>query len=176
MQSDWNVIDVILNQIAQCESGRQFVFDGIASFIDSCLREEGQGQYGKKNNNKFSYYGPSLYARILLRSVFGGYDRDMTFCKAALPRLELVYWYIYHITIGHKADTTNFRSVPDEDLWLSTCSAFYSLSLVENSAASIRALDTLRKIVCIDLCNRSYRYFLVGTNGNPSNKSTSGPF
>ena len=142
-QSDWNVIDVILEQIAQCESGRQFVFDGIASFIDSHLPED-QEHHGKEKK-KLSYHGASLYARILLKFVFGSYDGDMIFCTAALPRLGLVYWYIYDITtIGH--NVTTFRSVPDEDLWLSTCSAFYSLSFVENSAASIRALDTLEKL------------------------------
>ena len=138
------------------------MFNGIAScienalpvpYVDGRLVETAGRAVG--GDAVVIYEGASIFARLLLKFVFGSYDGDLSASVSAIPCLEKVYWYLHFMTLEIVAPTTNPSSsstpetqkIPDEDLWRSVCSAFYSVGLCRTPSSAVYAMDSLERLV-----------------------------
>ena len=101
---DWSTIKSLLDLSAQDKSSRGFVFDGIASVIDSIdyaipsATDREEGQAGDENNNELqlSQSGVKVMASLLLKFMNGSYDGDVSFKVAATMYIQKVYGYSQH--------------------------------------------------------------------------------
>ena len=138
---DWDLLGGLIEVCAKSERGQTFIFDGITSCVDDRFPHTNAKELSvactQRNGMIVTYDGASLFAQVLLKFTFGSYGNDLSFCAAALPCLERVYKYLYCIS----------DSAPDEELWQATCSAFYSIALVEDVKAARNAIDALERFV-----------------------------
>jgi len=143
---EWATVGDLLDCCAQYESGRRFVFDGIASCIEDGLPEPyHNGKVSKTcDTGTIIYEGVSMFARLLLKFVFGSYHGDLSFSFLAIPCLEKVYWYLFHMTREIGVDD---KAIPDEDLWRSVCSAFYSVGLCKEPTSALHAMECLERLI-----------------------------
>ena len=95
---DWSIIKCLLDLAAQDKSGRGFVFDGIASVIDSIDYTLPGTAEGNDNNNdlQLSQCGVEVIASLLLRYRDGSYEGDLSFRVPAMSYITKVYSYSQH--------------------------------------------------------------------------------
>uniref|UniRef100_A0A7S1ZBD9 SEC7 domain-containing protein n=1 Tax=Ditylum brightwellii TaxID=49249 RepID=A0A7S1ZBD9_9STRA len=156
---EWNLVGDLLDRAAHFRSGRRFVFDGIASSVDYALCP--LPEVGSKSTDvldavendgvKVTYEGGYILVKLLTYFVFGKYDGDISMRRLAMPRLEKMYWILFHMSVDHSAVDEHNKPmegmVPDEELWQIVASAFHECSLSDNLDTSRQGVGCMRRFL-----------------------------
>jgi golgi-specific brefeldin A-resistance guanine nucleotide exchange factor 1 len=150
--SEWVFIGDMLDQLAFFGPGRGFIFDGIANIVESQLSHDNQNKEAKA---VLCIEGSQVLAKLLLRFIFGTYEKDMSLCIPAMLCLESLYSHI--TSIGHgKGDNTFEESaasdasvikVTDQELWKNMAVAYYSVCRQPDPVISCQGMDCFQRLI-----------------------------
>lgn len=96
------IIKSLLDLAAQEKSGRGFVFDGLASVIDSIDYTLPDAEEGNHSNElHLSQCGVEVIASLLLRYSDGSYEGDMSFRIPSMSYITKIYSYSQHFATSN---------------------------------------------------------------------------
>lgn len=115
---EWSTIKCLLDLAAKEPAGRGFVFDGIASVIDSIdyaipttnTKEEGRSGDDNYGQVQLSQNGVEVMASLLLKFMNGSYDEDLSFKVPSMFYIKKVYSYSQHFSDRTKTETTSVNN------------------------------------------------------------------
>ena len=153
-----------LDLLANYNSSRVFVFDGIASTVEYALPNS-ESQHDLKdsdNENENTEDRPQLSAeatavlsRILTRFVLGFYQGDVSLIVPAMLCLEKVYRHKVALLCQEQVKNGEptvsgidpLSAVPDKDLWQNVAVAVYSVCRSPDPEASRDGVECYRRII-----------------------------
>lgn len=161
--NEWSFVGDILDSLAHFGPGRGFVFDGIANTVESQLTPTSQAGDTRPT---LSLDGSSVLAKLLLKFVFGTYQKDMTLSIPAMLCLENLYRHTIllrleegegegEVDVNNNASSSSFSVegnalvsyVPDKDLWQKIAVSFYSVCRSPDPAASRQGTDCFQRFI-----------------------------
>jgi hypothetical protein len=179
-EDEWVFIGGLLDMAARYKSGRGFVFDGIASCVEYALPSspyplihlshssltglERKGDDAKEIDQVgISYEGCCVFSRLLTKFIFGSYEADISMSVPAMLCLEKVYWHLFHLATDYTAIEENEADknesgeeaivpVPDEELWKTVTTAFYSICLSPDHETSRQGAECVERFLLNTKC------------------------
>ena len=148
--TEWSFIGDMLDQLAFFGPGRGFVFDGIANTVESQLAPT--SQVGDQRL-LLTQEGSQIMAKLLLKFIFGTYQKDMSLCIPAMMCMENLYPHTVMLarTEGDQdegTDTDRFLiHVPDEELWKNIAVAYYSVCRSPDANTSRQGTDCFQRFI-----------------------------
>jgi golgi-specific brefeldin A-resistance guanine nucleotide exchange factor 1 len=150
--SEWAFIGDMLDQLAFFGPGRGFIFDGIANTVESQICNDDQNN---ETRSVLCLDGSQVLAKLLLRFIFGTYEKDMSLCIPAMLCLENLYSHI--ISMGHRnRDNTVEESslsdvsviqIVDQELWKNMAVAYYSVCRQPDPVISCQGMDCFQRLI-----------------------------
>ena len=115
---DWSTIKCLLDLAAQGKPGRGFVFDGIASVIDSIdyaipsAKDTIRGLSGDENNAdvQLSQYGVEVMASLLLKFMSGSYENDLSYKVPSMNYIRKVYSFSQHFSVKTNSENVSVNN------------------------------------------------------------------
>jgi len=150
---DWSTIKRLLDLAAQDKSGRGFVFDGIASVIDSIdYAIPSAGDSGNQNSNEvqLSQCGVEVMASLLLKFMDGSYEGDVSFKVPSMMYINKVYSFSQHFSDRALADngSANTNAHLQENEFLTMVTAIYNDSCLDvDGATAKKGFESLQGVV-----------------------------
>jgi hypothetical protein len=114
---DWSIIKCLLDLAAQEKSGRGFVFDGLASVIDSIdytLPTSNVEEGDESSDLQLSQFGVEVIASLLLRYRDGSYEGDLSFRVPSMSYITKVYSYSQHFGTSNDIESSDVSSSKHE--------------------------------------------------------------
>jgi brefeldin A-resistance guanine nucleotide exchange factor 1 len=140
---EWIAIRNILDIAAQHESGRPFVFDGIASLIEYAFPVIVDGEPVVVNGIDLSADGCEILRYILLKFLEGSYDNDLRYKLASMLYMKRVY---SRQTSSSEYLTSD--SVGQEFEWAKMVSIMYNdVCLSEDTKTSKKGFESLQEVI-----------------------------
>ncbi|KAL7540223.1 hypothetical protein ACHAXR_009956 [Thalassiosira sp. AJA248-18] len=154
----WSTIKCLLDLAAQDKSGRGFVFDGIASVIDSIdyaipSTEDGvEGHIGDESNNEvqLSQCGVEVMASLLLKFMNGSYEEDLSFKVPSMMYIKKVYSFSQHFSDGALADSNSASSsahLQDNEFETMVTAIYNDACLSQDGVLAKKGFESLQGIV-----------------------------
>mmetsp|Transcript_12572 Transcript_12572/g.14372 ORF Transcript_12572/g.14372 Transcript_12572/m.14372 type:complete len:534 (-) Transcript_12572:161-1762(-) len=182
---EWSFFGDMMDRLAFFGPGRGFVFDGIANTVESqqslmsyCTTDDDDNYNtyytGDTDQRKpLSLEGSHIITKLLLKFIFGKYQKDMSFCIPAMICMDNLYRHIIMLRRMIKTTTTtttttevnDAKSKNDEDdknlsqssnssddstfqeLWKNIVIAFYSVCRNSDPEKTDRATDCFQRLV-----------------------------
>lgn len=149
---EWKFVSDMLDRLAHFGPGRGFVFDGIANAVETQLLPSSQ-----KGDEKveLSYEGSCVLSRLLIRFIFGTYEKDMSLTVPAMMCLENLYRHMVVLKRSTDSDddeggvdqNVSVDQVPDKELWQNVAVAFYSVCRSMDPNVSQQGSDCFQRFV-----------------------------
>lgn len=150
--TEWSFIGDMLDQLAFFGPGRGFVFDGIANTVESQLTPTSESG---DNRHILPLEGAQVLAKLLLKFIFGTYQKDMSLCVPAMLCMENLYGH--RVVLARSASKVqiddysdpdhNLIAVPDEELWKNIAVAYYSVCRQPDPMMSRQGADCFQRFI-----------------------------
>ena len=148
---DWSIIKSLLNLAAQDRSGRSFVFDGIASVIDSIDYTLPSGEENNDGNELLlSQCGVEVIASLLLALSNGSYEGDLSFREDAMSYITKVYSYSQHfgtVSTEDSVDNEKETMLQQYDFHSMVTAIYNDACLSSDGRVAKRGFESLQGIV-----------------------------
>lgn len=149
---DWSIIKCLLDLAAQDKSGRGFVFDGIASVIDSIDYTLPGAEDGNDSNElQLSQCGVEVIASLLLRYRDGSYEGDLSFRVPAMSYITKVYSYSQHFgasnDVGSDISTKNGTKLRECEFHTMVTAIYNDACLSHDENVAKRGFESLQGIL-----------------------------
>ncbi|KAK1737469.1 guanine nucleotide exchange factor [Skeletonema marinoi] len=150
---DWSIIKCLLDLAAQDTSGRGFVFDGIASVIDSIdYTLPGTEVFNDSNELQLSQCGVEVIASLLLRYRDGSYEGDLSFRVPAMSYITKVYSYSQHFGASNEVSSDdmpakNETMLQEYEFHTMVTAIYNDACLSEDDNIAKRGFESLQGIV-----------------------------
>lgn len=147
--NEWGFIADMLDRLAFFGPGRGFVFDGIANTVESQLSPT--SQVGDERQ-ELSMEGSHVLAKLLLKFIFGTYQKDFSLCVPAMLCMENLYRHTIMLarTEGDELEEGSdpyLIHVPDEELWQNIAVAYYSVCRQPDASMSRQGTDCFQRFI-----------------------------
>ncbi|KAL9187625.1 hypothetical protein ACHAXT_006003 [Thalassiosira profunda] len=152
-QDDWTTIKSLLDLAAQDKSGRGFVFDGIASVIDSIDYAIPSTHDGDENGNdiQLSQCGVEVMASLLLKFMNGSYEEDLSFKVVSMTYIKKVYSYSQHfsdsVLSSDDGSAKNNHHLQENEFETMINAIYHDACLSDDVITARRGFDSLQGIV-----------------------------
>eukprot|EP00986_Skeletonema_menzelii_P019118 scaffold27064_cov167-Skeletonema_menzelii.AAC.20 len=149
---DWSIIKRLLDLAAQDSSGRGFVFDGIASVIDSIdYTLPGTEECIDSNELQLSQCGVEVIASLLLRYRDGSYEGDLSFRVPAMSYITKVYSYSQHFGTSNEVSSEfpakNETALQEYEFHTMVTAIYKDACLSPEDSIAKRGFESLQGIV-----------------------------
>lgn len=145
---DWSIIKSLLDLAAQNVSGRGFVFDGIASVIDSIdYTLPSTEECNDSNELQLSQYGVEVIASLLLRYRDGSYEGDVSFRVPAMSYITKVYTYSQHFGASTDLPAENETKLQEYEFQTMVTAIYNDACLSPEDNVAKRGFESLQGIV-----------------------------
>lgn len=144
-----------LDMLANFDSSRGLIFDGIASTIEYAIPSARSTDQQDDKFSKLTLQGCESLSQILIRFTLGFYKGDLTLTIPATLCLEKIYRLKVELLLKNEADekgidiqpTDVISRVPDKEFWQNVVVAVYSVCRSPDPEFSRHGVDCFRRIV-----------------------------
>ncbi len=184
---DWSTIKSLLDLAAQEPAGRGFVFDGIASVIDSIdyaipsddTRGHGSSDDENCNQVQLSQPGVEVMASLLLKFMNGSYNGDLSFKVPSIFYIKKVYSFSNHFSQRTTTDDGSVDALLQEHEFETMVTAIYNdACLSTDETTANRGFESLQGMVVstplVSLPVSKWLTFLRMVASNPPSINTPG--
>jgi hypothetical protein len=142
----WSTIKCLLDLAAQERTGRGFVFDGIASVIDSIdyaipsndTRGDGLSADQKYNQLQLSQSGVEVMASLLLKFMNGSYNDDLSYKAPSIFLIKKLYSFSQHFSDRSTTDSVSVDALLQANEFETMVTAIYNDACLSNDATTAK--------------------------------------
>jgi brefeldin A-resistance guanine nucleotide exchange factor 1 len=149
--NEWTFIGDMLDRLAFFGPGRGFVFDGIANTVESQFTPTSQAG---DERHQLTLEGAHVLGKLLLKFIFGTYQKDMSLCIPAMLCMENLYGHTVMLVRANDAREENedegfhgLIPVPDKDLWQNIAVAYYSVCRNPDPNTTNQGADCFQRLI-----------------------------
>lgn len=141
--TEWTFINEMMDKLSFFGPARGFIFDGIANTVESQLAPPQEGV----EKHMLSLEGSVALSKLLLKFVFGTYQKDMSLCIPAMLCLENLYRHTVMLQRNETVGDSDLIDVPDQELWQNVAVAYYSVCRSPDAATSRQGTDCFQRFI-----------------------------
>lgn len=154
---DWSTIKCLLDLASQDKPGRGFVFDGIASVIDSIdyavpSPNDAEGFSTDENNSdvQLSKYGVEVMASLLLKFMNGSYEDDLSYKVPSMTYIRKVYSFSQHFSDKTHSDNlsaSNNAHLHENEFEIMITAIYNDACLSQDETIAKKGFESLQGMV-----------------------------
>jgi len=141
--TEWTFVHEMMDKLSFFGPARGFIFDGIANTVESQLTPTEEGD----EKSILTLDGSTALSKLLLKFVFGTYQKDMSLCIPAMLCLENLYRHTVMLQRNEILKDSDLIDVPDQELWQNVAVAYYSVCRSPDAATSRQGTDCFQRFI-----------------------------